>query len=231
MTVQTVFLALRALTPLSLVLRMLLAVLCGGIIGAGRGKSRHAAGLRTHILVCMGAACVMIVNLYLSQTLGLDADAARMGAQVVSGIGFLGAGTIIVTGRYQIRGLTTAAGLWASACMGLAVGAGYFEAALIMLVLMVIVLVGLSRLDDAYVRRPSVVTLFLEYDSTVRFSAILEQLRARGYHVSSMTHIPDNVPEVVQMELELELRGGRDALEQVLEAVRAIPGVLFVEDL
>ena len=224
-------LSLRALTPLSLVIRLLMAVLFGGIIGAGRGKARHAAGLRTHILVCMGSASVMIVNLYLVQELGLTTDAARLGAQVISGIGFLGAGTIIVTGRYQIRGLTTAAGLWASACMGLAVGAGYFEAALLMLLLMVIVLVGLNRLDDAYVRRPSVVSLFLEYDSSMRFSSILQALRDYGYHVSNLEYFHDTVPEVVQLQLELQLADGNRPLGQVLQQIRGIPGVLFAEDL
>lgn len=121
--------ALRDLTFPSLLVRFLLAVLCGGVVGFDRGKSRHAAGLRTHILVCMGSAAVMMVNLYLCQVLNLSTDASRMGAQVISGIGFLGAGSIIVTSRSQVRGITTAAGLWASACMGLAVGAGYFEAA------------------------------------------------------------------------------------------------------
>lgn len=223
--------SLRDLTLFSLLVRFLLAMLCGGVVGYDRGKSRHAAGLRTHILVCMGAASVMMVNLYLHQALHLSTDAARMGAQVISGIGFLGAGSIIVTQRAQVRGITTAAGLWSSACMGLAVGAGFFEAAILMLLLMVFVLVGINRLDRRYVKRPSMLLLYLEYDSTVRFSEILSHLHAVGHHVESMEYLQNQIPGIVQMRLELRLHGRRDALETVLANIRDIPGVLYADDL
>ena len=223
--------ALRDLTFPSLLVRFLLAVLCGGVVGFDRGKSRHAAGLRTHILVCMGSAAVMMVNLYLCQVLNLSTDASRMGAQVISGIGFLGAGSIIVTSRSQVRGITTAAGLWASACMGLAVGAGYFEAAVVMLLLMLFVLVGINKLDHRYVKRPSMLTLYLEYDSAIRFSEILSHLHAVGHQVESMEYLNDRLPGVIEMRLELRLHGRRDALETVLSDIRNIPGVLYAEDL
>lgn len=99
-----------------------------------RGKRQHAAGLRTHLLVCIGAASVMMTSLYQAQNLGVPGDAFRMPAQVVSGVGFLGAGSILVTGKRHVTGLTTAAGLWASACME-AAGAGFYEGALMMCVL------------------------------------------------------------------------------------------------
>ena len=123
-------LTLRALTYASMVLRILLAILLGGIIGMERGMKNRPAGLRTYMLVCLGACIVMLTNQYVYQTYGVG-DPVRMGAQVISGIGFLGAGTIIVTSRNQIKGLTTAAGLWASACVGLAVGIGLYEVAIL----------------------------------------------------------------------------------------------------
>ena len=105
---------MEELNSVSIIARLCLAVLCGGIIGVERGRKGRPAGFRTHILVCLGSALAMMTNAYLIEYYG-GGDPARLGAQVISGIGFLGAGTIIVTGRQQVKGLTTAAGLWASA--------------------------------------------------------------------------------------------------------------------
>ena len=122
---------LREFSFLSILLRLLLAMLFGGVIGLERGRKRRAAGFRTYMLVCLGAALTMLLSQYLHRMLNtvwsgaaLTIDVSRISAQVINGIGFLGAGTIIVTGRQQVKGLTTAAGLWASACMGIAIGAG-----------------------------------------------------------------------------------------------------------
>ena len=115
-------------TILTLTIRALLALLCAGVIGYERNAHGAAAGLRTHILVCLGAMLAMCTGEFVS--LYYNADANRIGAQVVSGIGFLGAGTIIVH-HGHISGLTTAAGLWASACIGLAIGTGFYEAAIV----------------------------------------------------------------------------------------------------
>lgn len=112
----------------SLIIRTLLALICAGVIGFERDAHGSAAGLRTHILVCLGAMIAMSTGVF--SAMHFSGDAARIGAQVVSGIGFLGAGTIMVN-RGHIKGLTTAAGLWASACIGLALGAGFYEAAIV----------------------------------------------------------------------------------------------------
>ena len=111
---------------LSVSLRLILALLFGGIIGLERGSNRHPAGFRTHILVCVGAALAMMTNQFILQQFDTG-DPARLGAQVITGVGFLGVGTILVTGRHKIKGLTTAAGLWASACLGLAIGIGFYS--------------------------------------------------------------------------------------------------------
>jgi putative Mg2+ transporter-C (MgtC) family protein len=119
---------LREITYLSVILRILAAVIFGGAIGLERGMKNRPAGLRTYMLVCVGSCLIMLTNQYLFQV-SQAGDPMRLGAQVVSGIGFLGAGTIIVTKHNQIKGLTTAAGLWASAGVGLALGVGFYEAA------------------------------------------------------------------------------------------------------
>ena len=119
---------LREVTYLAVILRIVVAVIFGGIIGLERGMKNRPAGLRTYMLVCVGACLVMLTNQYLFQVTQTG-DPMRLGAQVVSGIGFLGAGTIVVTKHNQIKGLTTAAGLWSAAGVGLALGVGFYEAA------------------------------------------------------------------------------------------------------
>ena len=129
---------LRDLNLASLLFRLALAMFFGGMIGLERVRKRRPAGFRTYMLVCLGATLAGIVSQYnfimLNTTfyetmkeVGRSTDVSRIGAKVIGGIGFLGAGTVIVTGRQEVKGLTTAAGLWASACMGLAIGAGFYE--------------------------------------------------------------------------------------------------------
>ena len=113
---------------ITMLIRTVLALLCAGLIGFERNAQGSAAGLRTHILVCFGAMIAMSTGIFTATH--FSGDASRIGAQVVSGIGFLGAGTIMVN-RGHIKGLTTAAGLWASACIGLAIGTGFYEAAIV----------------------------------------------------------------------------------------------------
>ena len=117
---------LNGLNAWSITFRLMLAVLMGLCIGSNRERHGRAAGSRTHILVCLGSAMTTLIGLYATQALGSPGDPMRMGAQVISGIGFLGAGTIMVRNHSHVIGLTTAAGLWATACLGLAVGAGFY---------------------------------------------------------------------------------------------------------
>ena len=112
--------------------RLAISLLCGALIGMERGSSKHDAGLRTHIIVCLGAASVMITSQLIAERYGNVTDMTRLGAQVISGIGFLGAGSIIVN-KSRVKGLTTAAGLWTTACLGLVIGAGFLEVGLTIL--------------------------------------------------------------------------------------------------
>ena len=121
---------IHELNTVSIIFRLFLASVCGGIIGLEREGKRRAAGIRTYMVVCIGATIVMLTNQYVYITFG-NVDPTRLGAQVISGIGFLGAGTIITTRHNRVVGLTTAAGLWASACTGLALGIGFYTGAII----------------------------------------------------------------------------------------------------
>lgn len=133
------------------ILKIFIAVLVGGLIGLERESSKRPAGLRTHILVCVASTMVMDINLMIAQQY-ITADPMRLGAQVISGMGFLGAGTIIKEGP-TVKGLTTAAGLWAVACLGLVIGAGFYLMALFAALVMLITLKTFSQLEDKYYRR------------------------------------------------------------------------------
>ena len=135
---------------LTLIIRTLLAIICAGVIGFERDAHGSAAGLRTHILVCLGAMIAMSTGVFAATH--FSGDASRIGAQVVSGIGFIGAGTIMVN-RGHIKGLTTAAGLWTSACIGLAIGTGFYEAAIVGSIAVLIVERWLKRLKKRIMRK------------------------------------------------------------------------------
>ncbi len=132
-----------------MLLRLLLAAIFGGIIGFERSENNHAAGLRTHIILCLGAAAIMVVSECLVKEYQIPQEVMRMGAQIISGVGFLGAGSIIVDGgNNKIRGITTAAGLWTTACLGIVTGCGYYMIAFTMMVIMLVAMWGLRSFAD-----------------------------------------------------------------------------------
>ncbi len=143
--------------------RLILASILGAIIGYEREHMHKPAGLRTHTLVCVGSALVMLTSEYIFQQYGgrANIDPARLGAQVISGIGFLGAGTIIKEG-FSIKGLTTAATLWIVACVGIAAGIGFYEGAIISTVLIYVTLIVLKRVQDSLSRKNKLRTIYIQ---------------------------------------------------------------------
>ena len=223
--------------------RVGLAVLCGGLIGIDRGRKRRPAGFRTYMLVCVGAAMTMILSTYLAAMLtgawaeavppaAANTDVSRFGAQVINGIGFLGAGTIIVTGRQQVKGMTTAAGLWASACMGLCIGAGFYIAALIRCALMIIAIVVFSRLERMILSRSRNINLFVEFESLDDLSAVIEKIKSQETRIfdveltkakNSENHYPNAI-----FSLKLPKKKTHTA---VLTAIAEIDSVRSIEEL
>jgi putative Mg2+ transporter-C (MgtC) family protein len=134
------------LSWVSIIIRIVLAAIVGGIIGSERGRSGSPAGLRTHILVCVGSAMTALISVYIAKNGGFD-DIARIPAQVISGIGFLGAGMIVVKKNNVITGLTTAAGMWATATIGIALGYGFYLGALVATAACIITASFLTRLE------------------------------------------------------------------------------------
>ncbi len=227
---KEVFIYLRELNTASLIIRLMLAVICGGVIGIDREIKNHAAGLRTHILVCIGAASVMMVNEYIYIYNQGTADISRMGAQVISGIGFLGAGTIITTGRRQVKGLTTAAGLWASACMGLAIGIGFYECAVIMCIFLFSVLQWLNRLEDKFKRTRSHVDLYLEHSNNFKLSSVLGVLVKSGWHVENINSIYKGSDGGSIHLTAVKVSSGED-IEEIIHGLRLEEGVFFIESI
>ncbi len=156
---------LRDFNIVTVAIRLVLAMIIGGMVGIERGKQGRAAGMRTHILVCLGSTLVAMIGYFSTEYMGVDGDPLRIAAQVVSGIGFLGVGTILIKGRFQITGLTTAAGLWCAAATGLALGAGFYEGALITFLLAMLTITIISRLESRINRKYSRFGMYVEITS------------------------------------------------------------------
>lgn len=176
----SIFDSFRGLSLVSLALRMFLAVLCGSIIGIEREFKRRPAGFRTHILICMGAAITTLTSEYLLLVMNYPTDIARLGAQVVAGIGFIGAGTIVVTKHQRVKGLTTAAGLWAVAIVGLCIGAGFYEGAVLATGLILFAELLLSKLEYFITRNAPEVNVLLEYTERACLDDLLVLLRSNN---------------------------------------------------
>lgn len=162
----------------TVVLRLVLALLVGGVIGLERGKQGRAAGMRTHILVSIGATLTAMLGAYMTEIAGSTGDPMRVAAQVVSGIGFLGVGTILIKGRFQITGLTTAAGLWATATIGLSLGAGFYTGALITFVLIIATVTIFHRLEYRITKRYSRFGIYIEITSDAIVRRAINDLSA-----------------------------------------------------
>lgn len=177
---------IREMDMLAITTRLVLAVLCGGVIGLEREVRRRSAGFRTHILICMGSAITILTNLYLYQVMHLDTDISRMGAQVIAGVSFVGAGTIIVTRGQRVKGLTTAAGLWTASIIGLACGAGYAECAIFATLMVLLAELVLIRIEYRFVKRSSEINLYVEYNLPSTVQRLVRVLRTEKIPMNDM---------------------------------------------
>lgn len=169
---------LHEVNAVSILVRILLAALAGGLVGVEREFHGRAAGLRTHMLVSLGAALTAIIGAYLATLGGIDADATRIAAQVMSGVGFLGAGTILLKkGNSQITGLTTAAGLWATAAIGLAVGFGLYLAAFATVATVIFAFTMVSGMEHRLNRKRQKMFVYLELDSVDTVQSTIDALQ------------------------------------------------------
>lgn len=176
---------LREITIWSVLVRTFLAMCFGGILGYEREKKGRPAGLRTYMVVCVGSALAMMTGIYLTEVTG-SGDGGRVAAQVISGIGFLGAGTILVTKQNQIQGLTTAAGLWAAACLGLAVGVGFYEGAAIGFAFIFLSLWVMQVAESRVRKKSRTLHLYVEFAKLHDIRHFLEYVRNHSWKVGSL---------------------------------------------
>ena len=221
----------REFTYMEAGLRILMAIVLGGMIGMERGLKNRPAGLRTYMLVCLGACIVMLTNQYVYEAFGVG-DPVRMGAQVVSGIGFLGAGTIIVTARNQIKGLTTAAGLWASACVGLALGIGLYAVSIMGSVAIFVILTLLHELDFRMRRSTKQVEVYVELKHNVAVGQFLDFVRVRHYEPSNLQILLENTSDNGILAFSVTLKGQKNCNhDDIVTTVKTMPGIGYVEEL
>jgi putative Mg2+ transporter-C (MgtC) family protein len=222
---------LREVNTLSIIVRLSLAAICGGLIGYDRGRKKRPAGFRTHILVCIGSALVMITNQYIIDIMKYTSDPTRLGAQVISGIGFLGAGTILITGKQQVKGLTTAAGLWASACMGLAIGIGFYEGALIGCIFILGSMTLLHRLDVYFMSKTKLVELYVELLSVKSISKFFDFIRSNNMELTNVEIIKSKTAEdMVGLFITIKQKEKHDHMK-VITMLSAMEDVVVVEEI
>lgn len=242
MTAAVVY--LREFNFVSVVFRLVLALASGGIIGYGRAKKERNAGLRTYMLVSIGAALTVILSLYeyemlygpwlsITEFVELKFDASRYAAQVITGIGFLAAGTIIAVEHQQVSGLTSAIGLFAAACLGLAAGAGFYECVIIAALLIVFAMEAMQPMEVRYKRRLRNITLCVEFDSVEDVGSITNEINSHGAKIYDIDF------ERVKREGELfpsaiftlKLDRENPSHSEMLSAIAEMPCVYSIQEL
>lgn len=221
---------LRELTLTAIIGRVGLSMLIGGVIGYERLTKNQPAGSRTYMLVCLGACLVMMTNQYISQMFQTG-DPSRLGAQVVSGIGFLGAGTILVTRTNQIKGLTTAAGLWSAACIGLAIGIGFYEGAIAVGVALFLIMTVFSRMDRRVKEKSKYLSLNIMFENNKAFSQFIEECGSKHIRLEDIQITkPGKKSENVIAILTLHFAQRRNHSE-LISYISGMEGVGYVEEL
>ena len=221
------------LSQWDMVLRLLVAAILGSIIGFERERMSWAAGLRTHMLVCVGACLAMIVSAFgFSDILGtpnVNLDPSRIAAQVVSGIGFLGAGSILLRGEV-IRGLTTAASLWTVAGVGLAIGGGLYVPGVAATLIVLGILAGIKPLEERYrAKKQSTELYVLAAKGEMSLDTLNQALGQRTHHVRQFVVHPSELAELDEITITLNRVSSRYILEAIRE-LRKIPCVRDVRE-
>mgnify|MGYP003293063658 CR=1 FL=1 len=212
-------------------IRLLIALVASAILGMERTRKLRPAGMRTYMLVCVGSCLIMMTNQYVCQTFGTG-DPVRMGAQVVSGIGFLGAGTIIVTRRSQIKGLTTAAGLWSAAGVGLALGVGFYEAALIGSVAVFVVMTLLQRMDNKMHRKSKHMEIYFELDHTLSLGDFMRWVQQENVDIRDVQREHESDTEAgIRAYIATLKAAKRRSRGDLLDKIRTLPGVTYLEEM
>lgn len=219
---------LETLSAGTVLLRLVLSAVCSAVLGLDRTHKRHAAGFRTYVLVCLGSCVAMMSGQHLYQ-LTHAGDPGRLGSQVISGIGFLGAGTIILSGSFHVRGLTTAAGIWATAAMGLAFGIGFYEGGLVVFILMFLVLSVFDRLQRIFQRSSRYIDLFVVLEDYYAMRKFFDELSKRGWSIRSFSTSPQGKNGEVTLAISVKM-DKREKHQIVTGQLALFPGVILSEE-
>lgn len=228
-------LQMTELTIISGTIRIFLSIIIGIIIGWERGRKGRSAGIKTHALVCMASALVMMTGQFIFNQYGGTNDITRLGAQVISGVGFLGAGTIILTGNSKVKGLTTAASIWSSACIGLAVGIGYISGALIALFAMLFVFIFVSRFESYISNKSKFLDLYFETCEVHCIGEVIEFLKEKGCKIIDVQVTRDEKGYKKKKEcnvavlINIYLRKAKEKNEIIFE-IQSNPSIKMVEE-
>ncbi len=215
--------------PVTVVLRVVLAALAGALVGLEREFHGRAAGLRTHMMVALGAALTTMIGLFAVKELGMSSDPLRVGAQVISGVGFLGAGTILLRGGgSRITGLTTAAGLWTAASIGLAVGMGFYLGAFLTVFAVMLTFTLISYVETLMNRKRQRMALYLELCDVAAVQPMLTLLREQYGLIEVQVTAPRSATTPhVGMEILVRVPQ-RMTVQENLKRFEALEGVVFV---
>ena len=218
---------LREFSLLTVAVRLLLALILGGLIGLERERNRQAAGLRTHILVCMAATMTMLIGVYAKEAIDLTTDPLRIGAQVVSGIGFIGAGAIMVRSGRHIKGVTTASGLWCTAAIGLALGIGFYEGALICVVIVLIVMSFLKKLDRTLLFKDTDSYIYFEVKGSENVNQVFDNLRELSLDLTLNEIMPPKSGTNGNVGVTMRLNNPVNDIRKVSNAICQVEHVAF----
>ncbi|MGD1823027.1 MAG: MgtC/SapB family protein [Pleomorphochaeta sp.] len=235
---------LRELNLLSLCLRLLLGILFSGFLGFSRNIKQRPAGIRTYMLVSIGAVMTMtlaqfeysMINTLWNdayQQIGIGLDLSRYGAQVINGIGFLGAGSIILSGNRKIKGMTTAAGLWASGCMGLALGAGFYEGAIIGFLILFLCLSLLPFIEDSILLKSKNMNVYIEFRSIKSLKHVIELIKSLNISIFEMDIVNnfDNPNTLIGANFYMQLSKKNIKHSEILMALSEFDEICNVEEI
>jgi putative Mg2+ transporter-C (MgtC) family protein len=220
-------LGLMNFNEISVTVRLLLAVLFGFVLGLERTRKRRPAGLRTYMLVCVGACIVMLTAQFLADYYP-SFDITRMSAQVISGIGFLGAGTIMITRYHRVKGLTTAAGLWCAACLGTAVGAGFYLGSIATCVITIFIMIFADRFESAYTRKLHRLNLYVIMEDVIKLQRFIHGLKTTAIGLSDVETAKADGGQGIGLFCQLKIPAQMTD-ETAMQIVESSDGVLFVE--
>ena len=219
---------MREFTMSSVAFRLVLATVLSALMGSERGRRGRAAGLRTHILVCVGATLASMTGIYIVKELQMSGDASRIAAQVISGIGFLGAGTILVKNNSIVTGLTTAACVWATGAIGLAIGYGFYEAAVIATIITYLTIKLLGGWEHKHAFLGKECNIYIEFTEANQLNNVIFKMKEFNYLVDSIALSPSktNLPNSIAATLTIKTKK-KVNVQDVLADINQIDGVNF----